>query len=362
MTVTKQSDLDVFSNCSTVTGSITIGDTTETAISIPSNVQVIEGTLDIENNTVASIEAEGLINITAGAEFVNLSSLTTLNMPALTFIGSPQAVYGLDFVDLPVLYNLSLPNLTEVGWLYIISINPSERFDVELPTLGICWAEAVFQGITSLDISSLTYTLGPLSFWNIQELDSLLAPSLTNVGGLLVGNSDGLTSLSFPSLAIINGSFNITNDLALLDIPSGFPLLNTVGSMNLTGPFTTVSLPSLNQVNGDVYIQSSSSEFVCPIPQLKSDVINHGYTFYCGSISSSGNADTGNTSNTAGGIVGGIFLLILVAIIYSCCCRRNSQGRTNEVHNTGPLEHVNRALDRVEGGVIRGFAWFISQM
>ena len=301
--VTAQSDLDVFNNCRTVTGGITIRDTTMTAITIPSSVQAIEGPLYVENNTrIASIQAESLVNITGETVFGNLSSLTTFDMPALKFVGDPQTEYGgIDFWELPMLETLSLPNLTEIAWLNVISSDPSGILNVEFPALAVSWAGALFQGITSLEIPSLrtvglgTYTQGPLSFWDIQKFNSLSAPSLAEVGGLEVGSCPGLTSLSFPNLTFINGSLFISNDSGILDV-AGFPLLKTVGTINITGLFTGASFPNLNQVNGDVYIQSSSGEFQCPIPGLESDVVGEGNTFSCGSISSTGDSNNNTCS------------------------------------------------------------------
>jgi hypothetical protein len=370
ISVSEQSELDVFSNCPTVTGDITISDTTMAAVTIPSGVQAIEGSVYIENNTsIDSIRAQSLVNITGEIAIGNLTSLTAFDMPALMFVGDTQTEYGgLDFWGLPMLQNLSLPSLTEIGWIIVISDDPSESLYVELPELTVSWAGAFFQGVASLDISSLT-TVGPgthnndaIIFSGIQNFATLSAPSLTNVTSLEVVGSPGLTSLSFPYLTSISGSLTITNNPGLLDIV-GFPALQTVGKIEITGSFTSVSFPNLDEINGDVIIQSSSNEFVCPISGFESEVVSQGYTFSCGSISGSPSSEnTANKSNDAGEIVGGIFLLILIAIIYGCCCRGKGQRGASRGRNATPVNRINRGLDEVYGLSWRGFGWMTNEM
>lgn len=162
-----------------------------------------------------------------------------------------------------------------------------------------------------------------------------------------MGDSPSLTSLSFPNFITCNGDFVIANNSALLNV-SGFPLLQTTLYVNMTGAFTTVALPSLNNVTGDVHIHSSFNDFQCPIPQAESVVVNQGYSFVCASISSSASASSANTGqnsgNTAGGIVGGIFLLILIGIIWVSCGKKHTHRRYREEHHPTPVDHGNRIL------------------
>jgi len=360
--VTAQSDLDVFSICPTVTGDITISGTM-TAATIPSSVQAIEGTVVVVNNTrIASIRAETLVNIT-GAGFSNLSSLTSLDMPALKLVGDPQTQDGgLFFWELPSLPKIYLPNLTELAWLDVwrSAPYPFHGLPVDFPSLENIWASALFDGVVSVEIPSLmTAGLGArfnqnaLSFWDIKDFNYLSVPSLVSVAGLEVGDSASLTSLSFPKLTTINGPFTITNNSALLTL-AGFPLLKTSGTINITGSFSTVSLPSLNGVFGDVYIRSSNGSFQCPIPQLMSDVVQGGYSFTCGNITSGFGGNTDNQSNHAGEIVGGIFLLILLAAIYGCCRHNGHRRATEHRRRDSPLDHANRVFDKVHHGIVRG--------
>jgi hypothetical protein len=98
---------------------------------------------------------------------------------------------------------------------------------------------------------------------------------------LSILNSPLITNANFPALTSCGGNLYFANNSALNNI-NGFPLLQTVGgNVDLTGDLNSVSLPSLNAVGGGVNIQSSSSSFLCPIPNDRTNGVIHGKGFVC---------------------------------------------------------------------------------
>ena len=127
---------------------------------------------------------------------------------------------------------------------------------------------------------------GGLTITADASLKSFEANGLTVVGmgtssNLSISNCSSLTTASFPQLKSIGGGFNIFSNSVLLNI-NGFPLLQNIsGDVNLLGDFNNLSLPSLAYVGGGVDIQSSSSSFKCPFPEMRSNGVVHGQGFIC---------------------------------------------------------------------------------
>jgi hypothetical protein len=141
------------------------------------------------------------------------------------------------------------------------------------------------------------FLVGPVKLLNIQALqnitvvgmfirgllDYISAPALTTVGGALeIVNCTNLNSLEFPKLETVNGTFGflIEGNPGLQNL--SFPSLTFIGGdLNWIGAFDTISIPKLMNVTGAVNIQSSSSTFKCPIPELRTNGMVGGVGFIC---------------------------------------------------------------------------------
>ena len=126
-------------------------------------------------------------------------------------------------------------------------------------------------------------------------MSSISAPNLTMVGSSLsFVNCTSLTNMSFPQLTSIGGTFLIANNTQLSTI-GGFDQVTTIGgSIDWTGSFNNASLPAINDVRGGVNVQSSSSTFQCPFPNIQSNGVVKGKGFVC----------TGNVANPSSGVNG----------------------------------------------------------
>lgn len=126
-------------------------------------------------------------------------------------------------------------------------------------------------------------------------MTAISAPNLTWTGsGLSFVGCNSLTKLSFPKLYQIDGTFLITDNVKLNAI-TGFDLVQTIGgSLDWTGDFDNASLPSISKIRGGVNVQSSSTLFRCPFPQIRNNGVIKGKGFIC----------TGGVSNPMPGING----------------------------------------------------------
>jgi hypothetical protein len=126
-------------------------------------------------------------------------------------------------------------------------------------------------------------------------MSTISAPNLTIVGSSLsIVNDTSLTNTSFPKLTSIGGAFLIANNTDL-SIIGGFDNVQTVaGAIDWTGNFNNASLPSIQNVQGGVNVQSSSDTFQCPFPQIQSNGVVKGKGFIC----------TGKVANPSSGVNG----------------------------------------------------------
>lgn len=194
------------------------------------------------------------------------------------------------------------PSLKEVNGALAISAN-SPQLTVSLPAL-LTASNASFRNIQSISIEALNNVTSNLGFFTT-TLSSISAPNLTMVGeSLSFVNCSSLTNISFPKLTEIGGTFLIANNSQLQTI-GGFGAVQTVGgSIDWTGTFDNASLPSIQDVRGGVNVQSSSSVFTCPFPDIQNNGVVKGKGFVCtGKVSnpSSGVNGTNQTANSGGG-------------------------------------------------------------
>jgi hypothetical protein len=206
------------------------------------------------------------------------------------------------------LRSVEQPSLKIVNGALAISAN-SPQLTVSLPAL-LTASNASFRNIQSISFDALTNITSNLGFFTT-SLTSISAPNLTVVGeSLSFVNCSSLTNLSFPKLTEVGGTFLIANNSQLKTI-GGFNAVQTIGgSIDWTGSFDNASLSSIQDVRGGVNVQSSSSIFTCPFPEIQNNGVVKGKGFVCtGKVTnpSSGvngtnqTADSGNAGGGSGG-------------------------------------------------------------
>ncbi|KAF8859239.1 hypothetical protein BDZ45DRAFT_742477 [Acephala macrosclerotiorum] len=94
--------------------------------------------------------------------------------------------------------------------------------------------------------------------------------SSTTSAGIQISNSS-INAFSAPALAVIAGDFVISNNnlLTNLSLPlltsinGNFILWYTFGTINLSGDFSSVTLPDLRSILGGFHVNSSNTALDC---------------------------------------------------------------------------------------------------
>jgi hypothetical protein len=277
------------------------------------------------------------------------SSLRKMLFPQLDWIG-----LALILIDVPLLEQLELANGVVVGGLNA----PATTFSGFIMNTGLSEIDGIFSG-APYDISiydnprlqkvnlptsqirlqyNSSYT-GSLTIVNNSPNIIVDLPNLASVAGSIsIGN---VSSLSIPSLALVNGSMYVTN----ASFPSlSAPQLQTViGDLNITGAFSRYSLseskdqrelirihslnfPNLAYIGGNLFLQSTKYFDCGPFEQLYIDGGIKGTPVCLGASTSSSTASSGasatsartSTSSSSGGGLsagakGGIIAAAIVA-------------------------------------------------
>jgi hypothetical protein len=125
-----------------------------------------------------------------------------------------------------------------------VNINANgDSLAVSFPNL-IWAANMTFRNVSSISIPSLAVVNGSLGFYG-NYITSLAAPNLTSVGSSATGSgslafvsNDKLANISLPLLTSVGGADQIANNTELSAI--SFPELSTVGgAIDFSGNFTT---------------------------------------------------------------------------------------------------------------------------
>ena len=123
--------------------------------------------------------------------------------------------------------------------------------------------------------------------------------SVLTVLGFAITNYINLTTLSFPNLIQVGSDFIVTKNPVLRNM-EGFPSLETVqGSIQISGMIYSLEFPNLDSVKGNVDIESSATNFTCPVLNLQGSVEAHGGNFTC-----VGNVTQTNTNQSTSATVG----------------------------------------------------------
>jgi len=337
VSINSAADASALASCRTVKGTVTIGTEASGDISIEGPTSIAGDLVCNDNGAITTLSSSSLTSIGGSFSMRNVTALTTLTMSKLT------SVQALDWQTLARLESLSFGSNglqeaksirvsdTFLSTLNAISVTSPQTMEIDnnrrltqwdsgLKTLSnelvitangfglkvafpdLIWiANMTISNVSEITVPSLQVVNGSMRF-DSNFFPEFAAPNMTNTqdGDIsFTGNAD-LTNISFPILTAVAGGFTIANNTKLEAI-DGFPELVTVGgAVRLRGNFTTVELPSLNDVKGAFDISSTSDiSSVCTTFSAMSSSGGNGKiqgTFTC-----SGNNENANDVNSDGG-------------------------------------------------------------
>lgn len=261
-TINSVADATALADCSSLVGDVLVGPNIPNIdMSGPTH---ISGDLILENSGATTmLSTASLTTIKGALVLTNITWLTTLEMPALTSVGSIQfhvlpaltflnftsgittvdsisiedtflaSVYGIEstsFSELNIafnrrLVNLDLPVRNVTGKFAVYQNGPKLR--IYLPDLALVKHLNVSH-VSSFDAPQLE-TIEELAQFDENYFTSLTAPALENCGDLIISASVNLTNVSLPALKAVRGQLSITNS-TMLAIIDGFQNLTTVDS------------------------------------------------------------------------------------------------------------------------------------
>jgi hypothetical protein len=140
---------------------------------------------------------------------------------------------------------------------------------IELPS-GIQYISGslIFDGennapTTSISGDSLFAVGEAVALGQVQSSNAQQISDLVNSSGLTIGNFPSLTHFSFASFQATYANLLVENNPALSSIDMS-QFKTVYRNLNLTGDFSTLSLPVLAFVGGGINVQSLSPSFQCP--------------------------------------------------------------------------------------------------
>ncbi|KAJ5363507.1 uncharacterized protein N7496_009220 [Penicillium cataractarum] len=179
---------------------------------------------------------------------------------------------------------------------------------------------------------------GTLTFNNVEEikgsftvegvsgLTGLIMPDLDTIkGALTLDNLGSLTNLTMSALSDVASGITITGNSKLKTL-SLANLEKVEGQLKLTGSFTSVSLPSLEEVQGETTTQGSKSMSCSALNTLQSQGVYRGSYSCVASGSNSSSLSPAAKAGIAVGVIVGV-LLILFFLWYFLRGRRNRKNR-----------------------------------
>ncbi|KAJ5522711.1 hypothetical protein N7513_013284 [Penicillium frequentans] len=162
----------------------------------------------------------------------------------------------------------------------------------------------------SIILNNVTEIKGTFTAEGASGLTTLAAPDLETLeGALTVDSMSSLSNLSMNSLSEVSSGITIIANPKLKHLE--FEDLEEVdGQLKLTGSFSSVSLPSLDQVKGQTTIRGGSSMSCTALNNLQSEDVYHGG--YSCSTSSGSSLSTGAKAGIAIGVIVGVLLILFL--------------------------------------------------
>ncbi|OBA23268.1 hypothetical protein METBIDRAFT_29784 [Metschnikowia bicuspidata var. bicuspidata NRRL YB-4993] len=345
-TISAASGVLTLNACPTLSGDITITGDDIASVDL-SGVQNVAGDLTLFNSSsFTSVNFNSLVNVTGSLAFTALTQVHSVDFAALNmaedllFVSLPSLAslnLGLGLADVTSLTLSdtalsSIDNLLQFSSIHVLNVNNNKNItlidlsSLELVSGGLTlsfnnddavvrlgslqWAaNFTLQDVAAADISNLLTVNGSFIV-GYNSFDAVLFESLTTVGASLqVFANDNLETLELANLTSINGEFHVFNNSLLLDI--NLDSLETVkGAVDIEGAFGNFTMPSLDEVEGDFTVLSTSEDFSCEaFDSLYDDGKFLGANYNCSSPSStiqsssttSGSRSTSSSTSTSTG-------------------------------------------------------------
>ncbi|KAJ5645873.1 hypothetical protein N7490_002245 [Penicillium lividum] len=181
----------------------------------------------------------------------------------------------------------------------------------------------------SIVLYNVTEIKGSFIAEGASEVTTLAAPDLETIqGALTVDGMNSLSNLSMNSLSEVSSAVTVTGNAKLKYLE--FEDSEEVdGELKLTGSFSSVSLPSLDQVKGQTIIRGGSS-MLCTALNSLSDVFESGY-------SCSASSGSSLSAGTKGGIAVGVIIAVLLILLLVWWIIRQRRARRRRTSKTAAL-------------------------
>ncbi|KAF2143719.1 uncharacterized protein K452DRAFT_357347 [Aplosporella prunicola CBS 121167] len=329
-TIAAPADLETLASCETVTGSIAIHKDLKGDLSI-NEVKEITGSLTaIGAHKLDSLSADSLESL-GDFELNDLSQLSTLAFPKLSSVGEISWNY------LPALGNLTFATeITRARSIYIRNtflssvdgINPitvkdllisdnSYFKDITFPTTNITGllsiqdnaelakfsfpelisaSDIALRDLGNISMPVLTTIQNNLNITRFGGAEISL-PHLASVGPLLaISDCPNLSKISLPELWSTRGDFEISGNPKIASL--SFPKFSEAGmNIRFQGNFSSVDLPNLSSVQGDVNLISDKTLNCSDLLAMqKSGAINGN--LYCSGDAKASTPHNNNTNNS----------------------------------------------------------------
>lgn len=343
-TVNSQADATGLAGCKTVKGSVLIGPLAGASIDISGPSQITGDLKILDNRVLESFKSNDLTIVGGAFTMLNVTRLSSLQLPSLSKVKSLnwQTINALDTAS------IGPPGLTEAEEVIIsdtflssldgidltsvtnMDINNNRRlveFSTQLGTLSnrlniqangqdlvvsmpnLKWiANMTIANVSSISVPSLAVVNGSARF-DSNSFQSFSAPNLTQTksGDIsFVGNAF-LSNITLPKLTLIGGGLLIANNTALETI-DGLPQLKTVGgAVKMFGSFKTAEFPALNDVKGAFNVSStadikeSCDKFKTLAPTKQGGNGKIQGTYSCVPLNEKATEETGSGSGGSGG-------------------------------------------------------------
>ena len=204
------------------------------------------GGLHVVNaSQISSISSDSLQAAGGWFEIRNVSMLTTLTFPNLSWVG--MAIF---IVDAPVLQRLQLAPNVNVGGLQV----PVSSQSGNISATGLSKIEGLFAGSPH----DVYITSNPnLQTVNLLAGQIVLEYDISYSGNLVITNNAANVRVDLPNLFSVAGTMTLGN-CSELSMPS-LGLVN--GSLEIVNAsFSSFSAPALEKINGDLNITGAFSE------------------------------------------------------------------------------------------------------
>jgi len=311
---TKVTNLDLES-LTEIKGDMTIkGASGLKTISLP-KLQTIGGTMSLLSLTVlSSFSCPNLVSVKE-ISWTTLPVLQSLSFTkeitnASSVLIADTMLTSLDGINLMTAESFNLNNnkylktvdvqLTKVTGALTLSSN-AKGVNCSFASLKSA-ANITIEDAGSLSLPKLEGVNNSLSFVS-NTFETLTLPKLTTAGDFSMSGNNKLTNVSAPELKTCDGTFLLANNTELAIIDSFESLATVTGAVDMSGVFTNVSLPALDDVRGGFNLQSTKdiTNDCNTFSTLHSNGVIKGNGYTCVGKQSVAKSKDGGASTTGSG-------------------------------------------------------------